>query len=212
MGYSTELLQKKLWLDAVKPFKSKDPKIRSSAMQKRNSSAPNNMKNKANKMSLDKKQKVKEKKPQDEIEKKTCPPYVLELPPSELATFDTIEEWTECFYDLQEKVEVPVQMRFIEGIFDLVEATIHLEQALFSDNPDLGYAMELVGKLKYDVWPRVDASKLQQVSKAVDVIRRACKYVGIVKETEDDDAIDFIRKLSGHVFSNIMVRFILNLI
>lgn len=145
------------------------------------------------------------------MNKADCPQYDLELPPTQLATFDTIAEWKECVYELLEKTNDPVQKYFMEGTYDMVELAIHLDHALFSSDRDLGYAMQLLTDLKHLVWKRVDTDKLQQIPEAVDTIRKLCNFTDVPVEFEDEDVFYFIRKLSGQVYGYIMVRLLLSL-
>lgn len=133
------------------------------------------------------------------------------LPPSEIANFNTIVEWKDYVRDLLASVKNPVQKRLLEGTYNMVEITILLEHALYSDEPNLDYALELFYELK-NIWPRVDVSKLQRVPDAMDVIRNACHYVGVMNSVLSDaeaenamDTVEFIRKHASEIFNSIKV-------
>lgn len=147
---------------------------------------------------------------QAKIGQETCSPFEFVLPPSEIANFNTIVEWQNYVCDLLVNVKNPAQKRLLEGTYKMVEITIFLEHALYSDNPNLSYALKLLNDLKYKVWPRVDVSKLQQIPDAVDIIRNACQYVGKVKKTSSKQEvelkiIELIKKLASEIYSFIKV-------
>lgn len=101
--------------------------------------------------------------------------------------------------------------------WEFVEISHLLEQALFSEKLDLSTAVELLEKLKREFWSTVDISKLHLVPDAIDVIRRATLYVGVIDQCLTDheagvliESIEYIRELASNILDtleSVWVRF-----
>lgn len=155
---------------------------------------------------------LSEMQAKDKTGQDSTSPDKFMLPPAEIANFNKIDEWKQFVHELLENVEDPAEKKLLKGTYRMMEIAIKLEHVLYSNTPNLDKASRLLVKLKRKVWPTVDVSKLQHIPDAIDVIRSACHYVGVIEEVVDEDeadkildTIENIRDFASDVFGNIIV-------